>query len=92
MSTDTAFLSSKGRYIIFSWKNRPIRFRGPYSLERIERVKEWDDGYLVVDAKYQHSAEEVEDYIDLVPVLERLYINAKEFLSPIKKVEVRYAG
>ncbi len=92
MSTDTAFLSSKGRYIIFSWKNRTIRFRGPYSLERIERVKEWDDGYLVVDAKYQHSAEEVEDYIDLVPVLERLYINAKEFLSPIKKVEVRYAG
>ena len=61
-------------------------------MERIERVKEWDEGYLVVDAKYQHSAEEVEDYIDLVPVLERLYINAKEFLSPIKKVEVRYAG
>ena len=73
------------------WQNRTIRFRGPYSLERIERVKEWDDGYLVVDAKYQHSAEEVEDYIDLVPVLERLYINAKKFLSPIKKVEVRYA-
>ena len=92
MSTDTAFLSSKGRYISFSWKNRTIRFRGPYSLERIERVKEWDEGYLVVDAKYQHSAEEVEDYIDLVPVLERLYINAKEFLSPIKKVEVWYAG
>ena len=92
MSTDTGLLSSKGRYIIFSWQNRTIRFRGPYSLERIERVKEWDDGYLVVDAKYQHSAEEVEDYIDLVPVLERLYINAKEFLSPIKKVEVRYAG
>ena len=92
MSTDTAFLSSKGRYIIFSWKNRTICFRGPYSLERIERVKEWDEGYLVVDAKYQHSAEEVEDYIDLVPVLERLYINAKEFLSPIKKLEVRYAG
>lgn len=92
MSTDTAFLSSKGQYIIFSWQNRTIRFRGPYSLERIERVKEWDEGYLVVDAKYQHSAEEVEDYIDLVPVLERLYINAKEFLSPIKKVEVRYAG
>lgn len=91
MNTDTAFLSCKGRYIIFSWQNRTIRFRGPYSLERIERVKEWDDGYLVVDAKYQHSAEEVEDYIDLVPVLERLYINAKEFLSPIKKVEVRYA-
>ena len=92
MSTDTAFLSSKGRYIIFSWQYRTRRFRGPYSLERIERVKEWDDGYLVVDAKYQHSAEEVEDYIDLVPVLERLYINAKKFLSPIKKVEVRYAG
>ena len=33
-----------------------------------------------------------EDYIDLVPILERLYINAPEFLKPIKKVEVRYAS
>ena len=91
MDTDTAYLSIKGRYIIFSWQNRTIRFMGPYSLQHIERIKEWDKGYLVVDVKYEHSAQDVEDYIDLVPILERLYINADEFLTPIKKVEVRYA-
>ena len=29
-----------------------------------------------------------EDYIDLIPVLENLYIDADEFLEPIKKVRV----
>lgn len=32
----------------------------------------------------------VEDYIDLLPMLDNLYFNAKKFLAPIKKVEVRY--
>lgn len=91
MSTSTAYLSNKGRYIVFSWRNRTIRFKGPYSLQRIERVKEWDKGYLVVDARYDYSAQEVEDYIDLIPVLEKLYIDPDEFLTPIKNVEVRYA-
>lgn len=91
MSASTAYLSNKGRYIVFSWRNRTIRFKGPYSLQRIERVKEWDKGYLVVDAKYDYSAQEVEDYIDLIPVLEKLYIDPDEFLMPIKNVEVRYA-
>jgi len=39
-----------------------------------------------------NKKELTEDYIDLVPILERLYINAPEFLKPIKKVEVRYAS
>ena len=29
--------------------------------------------------------------IDLIPVLRDLYMDEKEFLTPIKKVEVRYA-
>jgi hypothetical protein len=64
---------------------------GPYSLVRIERIKEWDNGYLVVDVKYNNQPEDVEDYIDLVPILERLYINPEEFLSSIQNVEIRYA-
>ena len=91
MDTSTAYLSNKGRYIVFSWRNRTIRFMGPYSLQRIERVKEWDNGYLVVDVKYDYSTQEIEDYIDLIPVLEKLYINPDQFLTPIKNVEVRYA-
>lgn len=87
----TAYLSSKGRYIIFSSQNRVIRFMGPYNLQRIERIKKWDNGYIVVDAKYDKHLENIEDYIDLVPILERLYINPDEFLKQINNVEVRYA-
>lgn len=87
----TAYLSSKGRYIIFSSQNRVIRFMGPYNLQRIEKIKEWDNGYIVVDAKYDNYLENIEDYIDLVPILERLYINPEEFLKQINNVEVKYA-
>ncbi len=88
---NTAYLSSKDGYISFSYNSRVIRFMGPINLQRIERVKEWDKGYIVVDAKYKNYQENIEDYIDLVPILERLYINAEEFLKPIQNVEVRYA-
>ncbi len=87
---NTAYLSSKGQYISFTYKDRVIRFMGPINLERIVKVKIWDNGYIVVDVKYSDYKEDVEDYIDLVPILERLYINTQEFLEPIKNVEVRY--
>ena len=38
-------------------------------------------GYIVVDVKYANKKELTEDYIDLVPILERLYINAPEFFK-----------
>lgn len=88
---DTAYLSNKGRYIIFSWQDRTIRFMGPYNLQKFQKIKEWDNGYLVVEVKYADSNEGIEDYIDLIPVLERLYIDPVKFLQPIKNVEVQYA-
>ena len=89
MVNSKALLSNDGEYISFSFNGRTIRFKGPYSLVRIARVKEWDNGYLVVDAVYSHSQDKlVEDYIDLVPILENLYIDPKLFLKPIKSVEV----
>ena len=87
-----AYLSSQNDYIIFNYKGKTVRCKGPYSLQKIVKVKEWDEGYIVVDVKYANKKELTEDYIDLVPILERLYINAPEFLKPIKKVEVRYAS
>ena len=33
----------------------------------------------------------VEDYIDLLPMLDNLFIDAPKFLQPIKKVEVKNA-
>ena len=41
-------------------------------------------------AKYKnHPAEE--EYIDLVPILQNLYIDADAFLKPIQKVSLKYA-
>ena len=88
----TAYLSSEKDYITFSFMDKMVRFKGPYSLQRIIKVKEWEEGYLVVDVKYANCEELTEDYIDLVPILERLYIDVPRFLMPIKKVEVRYAS
>lgn len=39
-------------------------------------------------AKYKHSVELVEVYIDLIPILENLYFDVDKFLKPIKGVEV----
>lgn len=68
-----------------------IRFKAPYSLEYYTSVKEWDYGYLVVMAKYSHNSQDEEEYIDLVPILEKLYFDVDEFLKPIKEVRVEYA-
>lgn len=83
-----AFLSNDNNYTIFKYKNHIIRFLAPYSLERYVEVKEWDNSYLVVMAKYKHSVELVEVYIDLIPILENLYFDVDKFLKPIKGVEV----
>jgi hypothetical protein len=65
-------------------------FIAPYSLERYEKVIEWDHGYIVVLTKYSHNKEPEEEYIDLLPILQALYMNEDEFLQPIKNVEVSY--
>ena len=33
---------------------------------------------------------EEEDYIDLLPILDNLYIDANKFLDPIEEVEIQY--
>ena len=88
--TDTAYLSNIKDCISFSFNDKTIRFKGPYSLVSFKDIKLWDHGYLVVDVYYTHHDEPVEDYIDMVPMLEDLYIDSEDFLKPIKNVEVRY--
>ena len=95
MSNDThghnyALLSNDGKYTIFKFGGRTIRFRAPYSLERYTKVKKWENGYIVVMAKYAHSEKDEEEYIDLVPVLENLYISPQEFLKPINGLKIEY--
>jgi hypothetical protein len=91
MNMETAYLSSKGRYTIFKFRDTELRFIAPYSLEKYEKVVEWDHGYLVVMTKYSHNKELEEEYIDLIPILKALYIDEDIFLEPIKNVEVLYA-
>ena len=85
---DVATLGNRDGFSIFSYGNQTIRFKAPYSLERYTSVKEWDNGYLVVMAKYRHAQQPEEEYIDLLPILSGLYINAQEFLKPIKGVAI----
>ena len=85
----SAYLSSESNMTSFRFGSQNIRFRTSAKLERYISVKEWDKGYIVVIAKYRDLGE-IEDYIDLVPILRNLYINPKEFLKPIKSVQIRY--
>jgi hypothetical protein len=88
-SQSVAFLSNQKNMTSFSFGNQTIRFRAPDKLIRYTAVKEWDKGYIVVMAKYAGIGE-VEEYIDLVPILQNLYIDEKTFLSPIKTLKIKY--
>lgn len=87
---EEAYLSNDKDYTIFRYLDYVIRFQAPYSLEKYIEVKEWDKGYLVVLAKYTHNDKLEEEYIDLIPILEKLYIDADKFVERIKKVSVKY--
>ncbi len=88
---DYAILSNDSNFTVFSYRDCTIRFKAPYSLERYTAVKEWDNGYLVVMAKYSHNDESEEEYIDLIPILKNLYISPQKFLKPIKEVRINNA-
>jgi hypothetical protein len=85
-SNNCATLGTNGKFTVFKYRDTTLRFKSPYSLEKFTQVKNWDNGYIVVMAKYSHNAESEEDYIDIVPILENLYINPVTFLKPIKNV------
>ncbi len=92
MENGVALLSSYGEYTTFSFNDRTITFLTGKNLDRYTRVKEWDRGYIVVMCRTKaHPAVEQEDYIDLVPILENLYIDPERFLRPIQGVAVSYA-
>ena len=86
-----AILKSDGLYTIFIFKDQIIRFITSSKLEKYTKIKEWDKVYLVVMAKYKNLGE-MEEYIDLVPILQNLYYDVDEFLTPIKEVQIDYAA
>lgn len=86
-----AILRSNEEFTIFEFNDQVIRFATSSKLERYTKIVEWDHGYLVVMAKYK-NLDEVEEYIDLIPILQNLYYDAEAFLEPIKEVRIEYAA
>ena len=87
--SDEAVLSNDKRFTSFSYDHCVIRFTSSPKLEKYTRIVKWDHGYIVVTAVYEGIGE-VEEYIDLVPILENLYMNPDIFLDPIRKVRISY--
>lgn len=87
---DTAILSSFDHYSTFSFGGKTLTFRTCDGLEKYTKVLLWENGYLEVMAKYRQREQEIEEFIDLEPVLEGLYMDKSAFLEPIKGVEIRY--
>lgn len=65
-------LSNDGNYTVFKYGRHMIRFLAPYSLERYTEIKEWDNGYLVVMAKYSHN-EAAEDFLKPIQIVRIVY-------------------
>ncbi|MCD8300311.1 MAG: hypothetical protein LUC41_03960 [Clostridiales bacterium] len=84
-----AVLSSRKQYTLFSYDGLTLRFRTSYRLEHYTKLIEWDAGYIVVMAKYENIPE-VEEYIDLIPVLKDLYMDENAFLRNIQEVRIQY--
>jgi hypothetical protein len=88
---DYAILTSEGNFTIFKYNDQTIRFMTSPKLEKYMKVLEWDNGYLVVMAKYK-GLDEIEDYIDLTYILNNLYYDTDTFLKPIREVRIEYAS
>lgn len=84
---DYAVLTNVGKYTIFEFNNQRVRFVTSDKLERYTKIVEWDNGYLVVMAKYKEMLK-VEEYIDLIQILNMLYYDTETFLKPIKRVRI----
>lgn len=85
-----AILSSFPNYTTFTYEGTKLTFRTCNNLDKYTKVILWDKGYLEVMAKYTHEDEEIEEYIDLEPVLNGLYMDKEKFLEPIKEVRIEY--
>ena len=82
---DFAVLTNEGEYTVFEFIREQIRFSTSKRLERYTKILEWDHGYLVVKAKYK-DLDEVEEYIDLIPILEDLYYDDDLMVDIIKSI------
>ena len=90
MDHSFAILTKDGRYTKFIYNGKTITFMHGKDLLKYLRVKEWKDGYLVVDCLGKVKGQ-YEDYIDMPYILEKLYMDPKAYLSGMKGVTIQYA-
>ena len=90
INNNTAILSSFDKYTTFTYGGKTLTFRTCNNLDKYTKIVLWDRGYLEVMAKYKHLDSEIEEYIDLNTVLDRLYMDKEKFLSTIKEVCIQY--
>lgn len=76
----TAYLSNENNWTVFSFEEYRIRFATSRHLEKYTQIKSWNNGYIVVMAKYDNAKDAEEDYIDLIPILEKfIYFKRRIF-------------
>ena len=91
MSDKVAVLGNISGMTTFSYAGRVIRFRTSRHLLKYTKILQWDNGYLEVMAQYDNSPVEEEEYIDLIPILQNLYMEPTEFLRDIEGVCLNHA-
>lgn len=88
----TAVLSSSGPMTSFAIGDLTIRFKTPLSLVRYETIVGWNNGCIVCMARYSNMDDPEEEYIDLVPILQNLYLDPQEVLDNVDEVTINYEG
>ena len=83
MEQSQAVLTSSGGCTKFVFKGKTITFMHGKDLLKYLQIKEWEDGYLVVDCLGKVKGT-YEDYIDMPYILEKLYMDPKAYLSGMK--------
>ena len=82
----TAILSCKDNQTSFRFGDFDIRYETSPYLEKYLEVVEWDNGYLVVMAKYSTCGVE-EEYADIAYIFEQLGLDVS-LLKDIDTVEI----
>lgn len=90
MDQSLAILTNSGRYTKFIFKGKTITFMHGKDLLKYLQVKEWKDGFLVVDCLGKAKGK-YEDYIDMPYILENLYMDPVTYLSGMQGVTIQYA-
>lgn len=87
-----AYLYNKGGYTCFNIGREAIKFATSKNLCRYVKVKEYDRGYIVVDAEYKNPRTSerkiVEEYIDMAFIMSDLGIKI-DVLKQIGEVQIR---